>query len=99
MSTQFTFECVLYTLSSIIFFHFYSWCKGKSSQEKQRNRAKKDRIRFKYVIGSLETGNSVYRFKRKKNNESHWKAIAQIGGSGAFQLQFTWLWFNIYNST
>lgn len=53
MSTQFAFECVLFTQQA-----------GMGESEIGRERERKDHFRFKYVNGSLETGNSVYHFKK-----------------------------------
>lgn len=100
MSPQFTFECVhtVYCIHFLpSFFHFHLQCQLKPNQNKpkEKQREKTDRSRFKYVIGSLEAGNSVYRFGRRKNPNHIEKRLLKLGG--AFQLQFTWLrlwlWF------
>lgn len=69
MSTQFAFECMLFTQQA-------GMSERERERETKRKREKKDHFRFKYVNGSLETGNSVYRFKKLI---PHRKVIAQTG--------------------
>lgn len=57
------------------FFHdfFTSTTDAKANQIRRKREVerKKDHFRFKYVIGSLETGNSVYRFEWRKKTRFH----------------------------